>query len=207
MVVVVAVVLSRKLLQHLNNVWTILTVCGALTHKAAWHHGNRSLRHYIKQTLSVTLFLQCTLPDTNRVSVLCVCACNLPLSLLTSCAHSSGDLKKLIVNLPFTLWRDPHNPHPSDPIYSHSASAWFLHLGRKSEFNGTFKQLTSSVQASGGERGLEGGDLRSLLRLQLVDSLGFGRSGDGHVVGLRSGEQVLSILEMPTNREQVQCER
>lgn len=86
-------VLSRKH-QNLNNVWTTLNACGALTQSTMWHHGNHSLQHYFKQTLSVTLFLQCTLPDTNRVPVcLRVCACNLLLSLLASCAHSRSDLK------------------------------------------------------------------------------------------------------------------
>lgn len=91
-------VLSRKH-QSLNNVWTALTACGALTQSTVWHHGNHSLQLYFKQTLSVTLFLQCTLPDTNRVPV-CVCACNLLLSLLASCAHSCSDLKSRLLTCP-----------------------------------------------------------------------------------------------------------
>lgn len=72
---------------------------------------------------------------------------------------------------------------------------------------GAPRPLTSSVGAGGGERGREGRRLRGLFRLQFFDGLGFRGSGGGQVVGLRSGEQVRSVLEAAeTERNQtVRC--
>lgn len=187
-------VLTRKLPEHLSNVWTTLSAWGALTQSAVWHHGNRSLQHYFKHAHSVTLFLQRTLPDTNRVSV-CV-------SLLSSCAHSSSDLKSWLLTCPSPYGRpQPPRPHvvcENKPCeWAHfTASSWFLYFAQKIN---QFQQLTSGVDASSGKRSLEGRDLRSLLLLHFLDGLGFRRSCNRHIVGLRSGKQVLSILEQTEN--------
>lgn len=98
-------VVSRKLLEHRNNVWTTLTACGALT---VWQHGNYSLQQHFKHTLSMTPLLQCTLPDTNRVSV--------RVSLLASCAHSSSDQKNWLLTCPSPYGSPQTNADPMQTI-------------------------------------------------------------------------------------------
>lgn len=55
--------------------------------------------------------------------------------------------------------------------------------------------LISGVHASGGQGGLDGGHGSSLLLGQLLHALGFGRGCHCDIIGQRSWEEVISILQ------------
>lgn len=98
------------------------------------------------------------------------------------------------------MWTINENTPCEWAHFTDRAASWFLSITRKSKFKWHIwfqpHQLTSGVRASSGKCSLEGGDLGSLLLLQLLDGLGFRRSCNGQIVGLRSREQILSILEV-----------
>lgn len=89
-------------------------------------------------------FLQCTLPDTNRV---CVCVC---VSLLASCAHSSSGLKNWLLPYESPSEAPWSSSTPMRTInknisciwarFSGEASWGILFFTRKSTFNGAFNQ-------------------------------------------------------------------